>query len=221
MYIEEFKLPVADLTNYCSTATFCKLSYYEPLTLSNNLYSYSNVSLSRYTQIKDIFVYYIVLRKQSDPTKTQLIVVINTPVGLSSLRSYEQEIGLGEIEDMIIEITSYIRLFDTDEIYCLGHSASGVYARLLASYIQATCLTIGELNLNTEADKELVPKNYVKYLSAKDLLCSHTKHTDNVVYIDNTPASSVLEGVFSHSIDYYFDRVNFFTTYQRGLLAEH
>jgi hypothetical protein len=155
------------------------------------------LKMIKYTLIKDIYVYYLELGKQ-------LIVLVNAPSGFRRLKDYITNKLESTVFDLVVQVNSDLKRLNYSEVYCIGHSAGGLYSKYLASYIKINCITVGELNADLP-EPYLENLEYIRYVSNKDLLVSRRKDVGLIVEIETKPFQSTLEGLIAHSIDSYMN----------------
>lgn len=199
MSIEEFKLPSTHpdnlLLNYTTAVKLCALSYYEPYTLNGEISNYKNIRMVKYSLVKDVYVYYLELNKQ-------LIVLINAPSGFRRLKDYITHVLESNIIELVIQVSKDLKRLNYDDVYCVGHSAGGLYSKYLASNIKTKCITVGELSAYLP-EPYLEDIEYVRYISNKDLLTNRKVGGGLILEIEKDPPSDILEGISAHSIDTY------------------
>lgn len=199
MSIEEFKLPISDpdnlLLNYATAIKLCALSYYEPYTLNGEISDYSNLRMVKYSLVKDVYVYYLELGKQ-------LIVLVNAPSGFRRLKDYITHVLESNIIELVIQVNLDLKRLNYKDVYCVGHSAGGLYSKYLASNIKTKCITVGELS-SYLPEPYLQDIDYVRYVSNKDLLTNRKVGEGLILEVEKTPPNDILEGISAHSIDTY------------------
>lgn len=199
MSIEEFKLPISDpdnlLLNYATAVKLCALSYYEPYTLNGEISDYTNLRMLKYSLVKDVYVYYLELGKQ-------LIVLVNAPSGFRRLKDYITHVLESNIIELVIQVNLDLKRLNYKDVYCVGHSAGGLYSKYLASNIKTKCITVGELSAYLP-EPYLQDIDYVKYVSNKDLLTNRKVGEGLILEVEKTPPNDILEGISAHSIDTY------------------